>query len=172
MNRITILLVIASVAIGCARNTVYLSDVITGELHTLDAQPGDTVKLRGRVFAIANPNRTTLSTVARLRDERIDVPLGDTAEVDEWIEWLSGVDSARHTKDPISITVDLSDYQRRVYDPTNTNPFAEPIGHTNRPPPYATRFSITSTYRFLVELADHAELKLHIEGRTVTLKQN
>lgn len=172
MKRITILLAVACAAIGCARTTVHLRDVITGEIHSFDADPGDTVKLRGRVFAIADPSPASLATVERLRGERIDVPLGDTAEVHEWVEWLSGVDSTRHPKDPINISADLSDYQRRVYDPANDDPFAEPIGHTNRPPPYATRFSITSTYRFLVELADHAELTLHVEGRTVTLKQD
>jgi hypothetical protein len=172
MKRITTFLTVAAIATGCARNTVYLRDIITGELHSLDARPGETVKLRGRVFAIDNPTRETLSTLERLRHERIDVPLGDTAEVDEWVTWLSGVDSARHPKDPVTVSVDLTNYQRPIYDPANTDPFAEPVGHTNRPPAYATPFSMTSAYHFLVKLAEHADLELNIEGRTVTMRQN
>ena len=172
MKKITIFLAVAAVAAGCAHKAVYLSDVITGELYVVDAPPGDTVKLRGRVFEIATPNRYTLSTVERLRNERIDVPLGDTDLVDEWVKWLSGVYSARHPKDPLTISIDLTDYRRSLYDPSSADPFEGPIGHTNTPPPYATQFSITSTYDFLVRLAEHADLKIHVEGRNVTLKQD
>ena len=171
MKTITMLLAIVAFSAGCAHKTVYLCDAITGELHVVDAPPGETIKLRGRVYTVVSPSSDSLSTVGRLRKELLHVPLGDTEEVDEWVAWLSGVERDRHPEDPITISIDLKAYQRPVYDVKNTDPFADAIGHTNRPPRYATTFSMASTYGFLVELAEHAELKIHVEGRRVILKQ-